>query len=182
MKNYIQKGDVIVVEAPSGGITSGQIVNVGVMSGVAASSGDEGDSVAVNLEGVFEVEKTAALAVTAGEEVYVNTTTKKVTKTITDKPLGVAFADAAGDDTTVIVKLVPKKGDTNSTITQAANVAALGTTTNLTAVPVSFADEAAVQTYLVTLRSETEARLDAIEAKVDAEIAALKAAGLQASS
>ncbi len=181
MKNYIQDGKVIVVEAPEDGIVSGQIVNVGVMSGVAASSGDEGDSVAVNLEGVFEVEKTTSLVITAGDEVYVNTTTNKVTKTITDKPLGVAFASAESADTTVIVKLIPKKGDTNSTITQAANVAAIGATSNLTAVPGTFADEAAVQTYLVTLRAEIESRLDVIEAKVDAEILALKTATIQAS-
>ena len=36
-------------------------------------------------------------------------------------------------------------------------------------------------TYLETLRTEAEARLDAVEAKIDAVIAALKAAGLMAS-
>lgn len=68
------------------------------------------------------------------------------------------------------------------TFTQAATVAAIGATSNLTAVPGSFADLAAVQTYLVTLRSEAEARLDAIETKVDALLAALKTAGLVATS
>jgi hypothetical protein len=57
-----------------------------------------------------------------------------------------------------------------------ANEPLLGTTTNLTAVPGSFADLAAVQAYLVTLRADTEARLDAIEAKVDAVITKLIAA------
>ena len=65
---------------------------------------------------------------------------------------------------------------------RAATVAALGTTTNLTAVPGSFADLAAVRTYLVTHVAEVEARLDAVEAKVDAVIAALKAANLMASA
>lgn len=49
---------------------------------------------------------------------------------------------------------------------QGAAVADLAAHTNLTAVPGSFADEAAVQTYLVTLRSEVEAALDALDAKV----------------
>lgn len=54
-----------------------------------------------------------------------------------------------------------------------ANVPAHGVTTDTTAVPGTFADEAAVQTYLVTLRAEVEARMDAIEAKTDLVIAKL---------
>jgi len=54
-----------------------------------------------------------------------------------------------------------------------ANEALLGNTTDLTAVPGVFADLAAVQTYLVTLRSETEARLAAIETKLDSVITKL---------
>lgn len=48
-----------------------------------------------------------------------------------------------------------------------ANIPLFGATANLTAVPGSFADLAAVQVYLTTLRSEIEARLDAHDAKVD---------------
>lgn len=65
---------------------------------------------------------------------------------------------------------------------QSPVVAALGTTTNLTAVPGSFADLAAVQTFFATHRAEVEARLDAIEAKVDAILTALKSGGIMASS
>ena len=57
-----------------------------------------------------------------------------------------------------------------------AAIASLGATTNLTAVPGTFADEAAVQTYLVALRADVEARLDAIEVRVDAVLAALRTA------
>ena len=216
MQNYIQKGNVIDYTVPSGvTITAGQIVNIGQMSGVAANDGVEDDVIAVNLEGVFEVEKTTSLAITAGDELFVNATTKKATKTNTDKVLGIAWANAATNDTTVLVKLIAKKGDQNTTLTQAANVAALGITNNLTALavtPVTFTgaataggsspsasnvndaidalaaevktavDAKADNADVETLRTEVEARLDAIEAKVDAEIAALKAAGLQASS
>lgn len=57
-------------------------------------------------------------------------------------------------------------------------IASLGATTNTTAVPGSFADLAAVQTFFVTHRAEVEARLDAIEAKVDAILAGLRTAGV----
>lgn len=81
------------------------------------------------------------------------------------------------DDTNVEFHYIDAAGNATKQ-SPAAVVAALGTTTNMTAVPGSFADEAAVQTYLVTLRSEIEARMDAAEAKVDAVIAALKTAKL----
>lgn len=66
----------------------------------------------------------------------------------------------------------------------AANVAAIGTTNDLTAVPASFADLAAVRTYLAGagVLARVESRLDAVEAKADAIIAALVAAGLMAAS
>lgn len=61
--------------------------------------------------------------------------------------------------------------------TAATTIVALGVTTNLTAVPGTFVDLPAVQTYLVTLQADTEARLDDIEGKLDTLIADLKASG-----
>lgn len=77
------------------------------------------------------------------------------------------YIDASGNET----KMTP-----------AAVVAALGATSNLTAVPGSFADVAAVRTYLITLQAEIETRLDNSEAKIDAIIAALKTAKLMKTS
>ncbi len=73
----------------------------------------------------------------------------------------------------------------NASVASSATViAAIGTTTNLLAVPASFADATAVKTFLDNAAGWTliESRLDVIEAKVDALIAALKVAGLMASS
>lgn len=64
----------------------------------------------------------------------------------------------------------------------AAVVAALGTTTDLTAIAASYADLAAARTSVNTLKGEVEVRLDAIEAKIDAVIASLKAASMMSSS
>lgn len=57
---------------------------------------------------------------------------------------------------------------------QLEDVTVIGTTANLTAVPASFADLPAVQTYLVTLRANVESRLDVVENKIDAILNALK--------
>jgi len=56
-----------------------------------------------------------------------------------------------------------------------ANVQPLGTTTNLTAIAAVYADLAEARTSVNTLRTNTESRLDAIEAKLDAVINSLKA-------
>lgn len=63
---------------------------------------------------------------------------------------------------------------------KAAAVAPLGVTANLTAIAGVFADLAAARTALNTLKTESETRLDNIEAKVDELIAAFKAANLMA--
>lgn len=57
---------------------------------------------------------------------------------------------------------------------QAANVAAMGSTTNLTGVDGTGSNAAPL--------AGTESRLDAIEAKIDAILSSLKAAGVMASS
>lgn len=60
----------------------------------------------------------------------------------------------------------------------AAHVANIEPTTDLTAIPGSFADLAAARSAVNTLKSDAESRLDAIEAKIDAVLAALQAAGM----
>jgi predicted RNA methylase len=71
--------------------------------------------------------------------------------------------------------------DSMHAVAPAANVAALGTTTGLPAAALSTADtytDAAVNTAINALKTASETRLDNIETKVDAIIAALIAAGL----
>lgn len=64
------------------------------------------------------------------------------------------------------------------TITKASTITALGNTVDLTAIAASYVDLAAARTSVNTLRTDSEARLAAIEAKVDVIIAALKTAGV----
>lgn len=64
-------------------------------------------------------------------------------------------------------------------VAAAADIAA---TTNITAVPGSFADVAAVQTYLAgaNVVPNIESRLDALESKVNTILARLRTAGVLA--
>lgn len=65
---------------------------------------------------------------------------------------------------------------------QSAKIPVLGATANLTAIGATFADLAAARTAVDTLRSDAEARLDAIEAKMDALLGALTTANLMSAT
>ena len=56
MKNYVQEGNTITVTAPAT-VTSGQLVVVGSINGVAAFDAASGADVEVTVEGVFELPK-----------------------------------------------------------------------------------------------------------------------------
>lgn len=56
MKNFVQKGNTITVAVPAD-VTSGQLVVVGSIVGVAAYSASSGADVEVTVEGVFELPK-----------------------------------------------------------------------------------------------------------------------------
>lgn len=102
---------------------------------------------------------------------------------------GVALKGAILIDTTNGVLYINSNTQASPTwsittgLTQQATIAAIGTTSNLTAVPGSFADLAAVQSYLAGagVFARVESRMDAVEAKLDAVIAALIASGVLAS-
>lgn len=179
MKNYIQGGDtktfVLVVAC-----SAGDLVNIGpALSGVAMNDGEIGDEIAIKVGGVYEVEKTTSLAIAIGEEVYFNTTTKKVTKTKTDVCLGVAWKAAASNDTTIEVLLAPKRGEQNLAESQAAVVAAIPASTNIPAVAGGATPTAG---QVDTALAVAESRLDTAEAKVNELIAALKTAGIMATA
>lgn len=154
-QNFKQDGLVVYYVVPAETtIAAGDVVVINSMVGVALTSGTAGNAISVQLEGVFELEKTNPLVINQGDEVFFNTTTKKVTKTATDVPLGVAFAGAISAATKVEVKLHPA-----AALGHAANVAA-----------VSAADGSDLATTQ-TLANQLKTRLNSL-------LTNLKAAGL----
>ncbi len=71
MKNFVQPGKQITIPAPEA-ITSGQVVTLGGLVGIAAGSAAVGETVDVVLEGVFSVPKVSANVFSVGATVYVN--------------------------------------------------------------------------------------------------------------
>jgi predicted RecA/RadA family phage recombinase len=78
MKNFIQRGDMITVTAPMGGVTSGQGVLVGNLFGVAATTVAEGESVEIATVGVYELPKLVSAVIAAGDKVSWDDTAKQV--------------------------------------------------------------------------------------------------------
>jgi predicted RecA/RadA family phage recombinase len=177
MQNYICEGETIEVTA-GGAIASGDPVLSGSIFGIATNSAASGDVVAVRRKGVYTLAKATGTAWSIGDKLFWDAAEAELTKTaLGNTPAGFAYSAAGSGDATGLVLLASNQG-----YKQAAVVAALGSTTNLTAIAGSYADLAAARTSVNTLAGEVEARLDALDAKVDAILTSLKAAGAMAAS
>ena len=96
MRNFIQRGEVVTVPAPAGGVLSGNGVIVGSIFGVAAYTTLEGNDLEVTVEGVFDLPKTSAQAWTVGAPIYWDATGKVCTTASSiNKLVGVAMLAAA---------------------------------------------------------------------------------------
>ncbi|TAH67641.1 MAG: DUF2190 family protein [Rhodopseudomonas palustris] len=105
MKNYLQPGDAITVPAPAD-VTSGDLVVVGSLFGVAATDADNGADVVLNTSGVYTLPKTSAQAWTVGAKVYWDATNAVATSTAsTNTLIGHAVAAADNPSATGVVRL-----------------------------------------------------------------------------
>lgn len=106
MKNFIQKGKTISVLLAAN-IASGAAILIGAIVGVAVTSGLIGDTISVDLFGVFELPK-AAGAVSQGALLYWDDTAKNVTTSSAsgaNAKIGYAWAAAQSGDATIQVTL-----------------------------------------------------------------------------
>ncbi|SDE33999.1 DUF2190 family protein [Rhodobacter capsulatus] len=107
MKNYLHSGDVLSVPTPAA-VSSGGVVIVGQIKGIAVTDAASGALVAVQTRGVFTLPKEAALAVTLGAAIYWDATPGPgvATTTASGNPaLGFATAAADAAAATVEVKI-----------------------------------------------------------------------------
>jgi len=111
MTNKVACGDVLDYVA-GGTITSGQAVLTGDLLGVAVTSGVSGDTIALQIEGVFTLAKVASgsgKAWTQGQKLYwvAGSSSLDVTDNSgANKHVGYAFAAALTTDTTGQVRLL----------------------------------------------------------------------------
>jgi len=101
---FVQDG-LSIDHTPGANVAAGQVVVLGKVCLVAKTPIVASALGSLAATGVFDVLKTAGLAVTGGDAVYWNDTTNRATKTSTDVYMGVAVKDAAAGDSTVRVHL-----------------------------------------------------------------------------
>lgn len=107
MINHVQRGDTITIPAPAA-VTSGGVVVAGALVGIANGDAASGDPVDVDVTGVFELPKVAALAIGVGDVVYWDAANGLANKTASgNTKLGYATEAAANPSATVKVRLVP---------------------------------------------------------------------------
>lgn len=106
MKNYVQKGDIVTIVAAAS-ITSGQLVRVKSLIGVAAGEAASGEEVELKTTGVFDLPKTSAQAWDVGDPIYMIAASGLLTNVAGtgNYLVGVATAAAANPSATGRVRL-----------------------------------------------------------------------------
>lgn len=105
-QNYVQRGENITIPAPSD-TTSGDMVVMGGLHGVALVTASAGDDLTITTRGVFILSKVATDVFAIGDSVYFASADKLATATADGNTLiGVAVeAEAAGSaSVSVLIK------------------------------------------------------------------------------
>ena len=106
MKNHIQKGDIITVPAPAGGIASGEGTIIGNTFGIAAYAAAVGEPVELATVGVYQLPKATAAVLTVGARVAWDNTAKNINVPGTGRfTVGIATEAAGNGITSVAVRL-----------------------------------------------------------------------------
>lgn len=107
MKNFTQKGEVLTL-TPAAAVASGVGYLFGAaLFGVATNDVASGAAGEFITEGVVDIAKTSALAISVGDRLYWDATNKVVNKTATaQQQVGIAVEAAANPSSTVKMKLV----------------------------------------------------------------------------
>ena len=122
MKNFIQPGDVVTVTTPAGGVTSGQLVIVAAIVGVAATTQLAGADVELATTGVFDLAKNPPDALTVGQVAKV-ATGSNIIATAGTLGIGWVLQAAGAGSTTARVKLVPSVASPPTLLAEDANQA-----------------------------------------------------------
>lgn len=104
--NFVQAGSQLTIPAPEL-VSSGKVVVVGSIAGVALCSAGAGQPVDVALTGLWELPKVGAQNLTLGEPVYWDSAADLVTETASGNTrLGTVAKAAGAGVATVLVRLV----------------------------------------------------------------------------
>ena len=105
-KNYVQRGDVLTVTAPAGGVSSGDPVLIEALFGVATGDAAAGEDLELSTIGVYRLPKVSAQAWLQGAAIYFDSGAGNCTTVDTSNTfVGYAARSAANPSATGTVKL-----------------------------------------------------------------------------
>ncbi len=174
MKNFVQPGDVLnlVLLEDEVAVSGMPFFKLGLVGIPVTSSSTIGDVVALNLEGVYSLPKTAPLAIDQGDRLYWDEATSKVTKTTTgNRFIGIAFDSALSAATTTTVRLQNEGSVSSVNITalvdNSGGAAANGTIEAITAgTPADLAAQGAINALIANAIKELATKVNQIAAVV----------------
>src|SRR5689334_19820737 len=109
MKNFVQKGDTLSYTNGGSAISSGAVLFFGNIAAIAATDIAANATGSVQVDGVFTLPKNTSTAITQGDDLYWASSPGEITKTATDKPIGIAATTQGSSDTTVDVIINPDR-------------------------------------------------------------------------
>lgn len=105
--NYVQRGDVVTVASPTGGVSSGDGVLIGGLFGVATATVAQTLDLELAVTGVWTLPSNSGDTFALGTKVYWDATAGECVDTATtDKEIGIALGAASAADT-IEVLLIP---------------------------------------------------------------------------
>ncbi len=108
MQNYRQRGEILTVAAPAGGVASGDVVAINKLIGVAIEDAAAGAPVEVQVEGVYTVPVRPADTIAVGATLYWNAAGGEFTTTASGSlKAGYATAAAGPGVATGEIRLTP---------------------------------------------------------------------------
>lgn len=193
--NFVREGVHLPLTAPTGGVVAGSGYLIGTLFVVALVSAAEGASFTGRVEGVFTLPKTSAQAWTEGQKVFWDNSNHRADSDSTvGQLIGAAAAVAANPSATGSVRLncgVPAMAegaqaavaDLTGTLTGTANgsmvdVAASAGACAGGATPSATDVDAAIATAVASIVTGTNEQLKELQTKLNAALAALRAAGV----
>lgn len=103
---YVHPGKTITVVL-AGTVTTGDIYSAGGLFGIYSKSGVSGDTVAVHIEGVFNIEKDTSTAFEVGDRLYWDTGNSELCADASFEFVGICVEAASSSATTVDCYLHP---------------------------------------------------------------------------
>lgn len=104
---FVQEGKVITVVAPTGGVSSGDIILVGATLGVCLHDADAGAALELGIEGVFTVTAATGDTLAAGDALYWDSTASTLTAVTTGNTLCAIACEAKATGVVLVAAKLP---------------------------------------------------------------------------